>query len=73
MTNLSEILFDKNKNNLDKIAFVDATSSVTYGELEHKVRCLACWMISKQIGPGDRISIALVDKIDTIIIFLSTH
>ena len=72
MTNLSEILFDKNKNNLDKIAFVDATSSVTYGELEHKVRCLACWMISKQIGPGDRISIALVDKIDTIIIFLST-
>ena len=31
MTNLSEILFDKNKNNLDKIAFVDATSSVTYG------------------------------------------
>lgn len=72
MTNLSEILFDRNKNNVDKIAYVEENSTITYGELEHRTRCVATWLVAQQINPGDRVLIALFDKIDTVVSFLAT-
>ena len=71
MSNLSQVLFDRNFKNSNKIAFVDETQSITYGELEVKSRKLASWLIQHGVGPGDRVCVALYDKVDTIIVFMS--
>ena len=72
MTNLTEFLFDKNKNNASKIAFVDNTKTITYYELEQSTRLAATWMVDQQIGHGDRVVIALYDNIETVVCFLAT-
>jgi len=72
MSNLSKILFDRNKNHSTKTAFVEEHRSITYGELEIYSRCIASWMAVQQIKPGDRVGIIYYDKIDSVAVFLST-
>jgi len=72
MTNLAEIIFSRNKQNSNKIAFVEDDQTITYGELENSARRVATWMHGQGINPGDRVCIVLNDKIDTVPIFLAT-
>jgi len=72
MNNLSKTLFDRNKNHSTKTAFVEEHKSITYGELEIYSRCIASWMTTQQINPGDRVAIIYYDKIDSVAVFLAT-
>jgi acyl-coenzyme A synthetase/AMP-(fatty) acid ligase len=72
MNNITRILFERNINNSNKIAFRDPIEAITYGELEQRSRKLATWMSTQGVMSGDRVSVVLVDKIDTVAVFLAT-
>ena len=71
MNNLAQILFEKNAANADRVVFQDNEEIITYVELEHRARCLATWLINQRIQPGDRVNIVLLDKINTVAVFLA--
>lgn len=71
MKNFTEEIFARN-NNKNKTAFTDNTGTISYGELEHKTRCLASWLVANNINPGDNISIVMDDSIDSAVCILAT-
>lgn len=67
MNNVIEVLFDRNKNNPNKIALRDEQSSITYHDLEQRSRKVATFLLNKGIKSGDRINVVLYDRIDTVV------
>ena len=52
-------------------AMVDGRQRLTYAELDARVERMARWLLSKGIGPGDRVGILLVDGAPYITILLA--
>ncbi|MFL0356367.1 class I adenylate-forming enzyme family protein [Erythrobacter sp. GH1-10] len=42
-------------------ATVDGAQRLTYADLDRRVGRMACWLLAKGIGPGDRVAILLTD------------
>lgn len=45
----------------DREASLDGTQRLTWSELDQRVENLACWLLAKGIGPGDRVALLLTD------------
>ena len=71
MNNLAQMLFEKNAENASRVVFVDNAETITYGQLEHRTRQLAAWLLGQGIQPGDRVNFVLLDKINTVAAFLA--
>jgi len=72
MTNLARILLDRNSNWPQAIAYEDATSTITYGELERRVKGLAGCFVQQGLLPGERVCTYLHDSINSVVVFLAT-
>ena len=66
MNNIIEVLFERNRNVPDKVAFEDEHGVITYCEFEAQARRIATWMVNHGINSGDHVSIVLYDCIDTV-------
>jgi 4-hydroxybenzoate-CoA ligase len=72
MNNIIEVLFERNRSVPDKVAFEDEHGVITYSGLEARSRRMAEWMIRYGVKPGDRVSIVLYDRIDTVAAICAT-
>ena len=54
----------------DKTAFIDETTSVTYGELDQRVTRFANALIESGLRPEDRVLICMLDTVDWPVAFL---
>jgi benzoate-CoA ligase len=72
MNNIIEVLFERNRATPDKVAFEDEHGVITHQELELRVRRMATWLVKYGVNPGDRVSIALYDSIDTVAAICAT-
>lgn len=48
----------------DALAFVDGERRVTYAEFDRLCACTAAWLQQQGIGPGDRVAVWLVNRIE---------
>jgi benzoate-CoA ligase len=72
MNNIIEVLFERNRATPDKVAFEDEHGVITHSELESRARRMATWLVNYGVKPGDRVSIALYDRIDTVAAICAT-
>lgn len=68
--NFAEWLFAINKSRSEKVAVIDTTSSITYGNLELYARRYATHLVYQGLLPSDRVVIYLDDCVEWPIIFL---
>lgn len=71
MLNVISFVFDRNKDNLDRLALSDPDRSITYRDLITTTRRLSTWFSSKGIRPQDRVAIVGLDKVQTAIAYLA--
>ncbi|MCX4850442.1 class I adenylate-forming enzyme family protein [Streptomyces sp. NBC_00893] len=55
---LSDLLDNASKRWGDRLAITDGSSRVTYHDLHAKSSCLADWLVSLGLCPGDRVAVA---------------
>lgn len=69
--NFAEEIMLRNRVYKDKVALLSENESITYNELESKVRQRASWLIEYGIKKGDIVSLSLLDQVDSMITMLS--
>lgn len=52
-------------------AFVHGEGVTTVALLEHQVRCMAAWLRSVGIGPGDRVAVWLVNRVEWLALLMA--
>jgi benzoate-CoA ligase family protein len=72
--NFATDLFDRcrHKGWLDRVAYIDARGTWTYGQLRARAEGFAQALESLQVGPEDRVLMCLLDGIDWPAVFLGT-
>jgi benzoate-CoA ligase len=68
--NFADHLFQLNKGRASKIAFIDDTRSLTYGELELQSRRTAASLVQQGIRREERVFVLMHDNVDWPIAFL---
>jgi len=68
---ISELIFQENRERLDKVALVDSQGSLTYGQLHERVRIVATALASHHIKPLDRVALLCHDSNDYVILSLA--
>ncbi|MFN4019348.1 MAG: class I adenylate-forming enzyme family protein [Erythrobacter sp.] len=58
---LDTLLANCAQRHAHRLATVDGTQRLTWGELDARVTALARWMLARGIAPGDRIALLLTD------------
>jgi benzoate-CoA ligase len=68
--NFAHYLADRNRDRADKLAYVDDTSSLTYGDLAEKARRAASAVVALGLRREERVLVCLHDTVDFPITFL---
>jgi len=68
--NFAKYIFKQNKDNLDKVALIDDTKSITYKDLEYYTKCYAQYLLDTGLSAKQRIIINLDDCVEWPIVFL---
>lgn len=68
--NFAQYLLDKNTCHADRIAYIDDCTTLTYGALEHGIRCVAAGLLASGLQPGERMLLILYDDVDFPLAFL---
>ncbi len=68
--NFAEHLFALNRGRPAKVAYVDDHGSLSYGQLEHRARRLACALLQSGVRRADRVLLLQLDSCDWPVSFL---
>ncbi len=52
-------------------AFVDGESTTTVASLAHQVQCMTAWLRSAGLGPGDRMAVWLVNRVEWLALLMA--
>lgn len=69
--NISELIFEENHGRLDNIALVEADSSISYGQLQERVKQIASALADNGVKPLDRVALLCHDSIDYVVLSLA--
>jgi long-chain acyl-CoA synthetase len=69
--NISELIFQENHARLDKVALVDSGVSVSYGDLQERVKQVAEALSLRHVKPLHRVALLCHDSIDYVILSLA--
>jgi benzoate-CoA ligase len=70
--NFANYIIELNHCRRDKLAITDGVQSLTYGQLSHKIKQVACGLVSMGITPGQTIAICMDDCVDWPVAFLGS-
>jgi len=69
--NISELIFTANQTRLDKIAIVESSRRISYGELQSTVEQVAAELKDHHIHAFDRVALLCHDSIDYVVLSLA--
>lgn len=62
--NFARHLLDLNRARAAKAAYIDDSGSITYGELDRRVRCFAAGLLAQGVQPEQRVLLVMQDTVD---------
>ena len=62
--NFAAPLFEANRDRRERTAYIDDAASITFGELEHRARCLAAALAQMGVRREERVLILMHDTLD---------
>lgn len=71
LLNISDLIFTANQSRLDKIAIIEATRRISYGELQATVEQVADALKTLGVKPFDRVALLCHDSIDYVVLSLA--
>ncbi|MDY7548005.1 AMP-binding protein [Glaciimonas sp. CA11.2] len=66
---ISELLSRQARQHPDQIAFIDGDHETSYGEFDRLCNNTAAWLSDQGIGPGDRVAVWLVNRIEWLTLY----
>ena len=67
--NFAQHLLAKNYPHPQRIAYIDDNCSLTYGQLDERIRCTAAALLALGLQPGERILLVMHDTVDLPVAF----
>jgi fatty-acyl-CoA synthase len=66
---ISELLSHQVTHRPHQVAFIDGSQEITFAEFDRLCRKSAAWLADQGIGPGDRVAVWLVNRIEWLTLF----
>src|SRR5690606_37170325 len=69
LTSMPALLARQVAQRPDEVAFIDGERQITYAEFDRMSRRTAVWLDAQGIGPGDKVAVWLVNRIEWLALY----